>query len=124
MCLDHTDSFRVLPGPEAEWGMQVRWLVCLPGRWQRFPRALPSELTHVAPREGVPTGAHHALLHGAAPPVQLGAVLMVHHGQQGLLQLVWERPTSCGRHSAQWGGKGVPGWEPQSGVGVWGKQLF
>ena len=80
----------------------------LPGRWQRSPRprtpsrgaAAPPhrgrrELTHVAPGAGVPASAHHGCLHSDAPPVPLGAVLMVHHGQQRLLQLVRERPASC-----------------------------
>lgn len=116
-CLDHTDFLQVLPGLEAEWGKQGGVLLRLPGRWQRFPGTMHFESTHIAPREDVPASAHHGLLYRDAPPVQLGAVLIVHHGQQSLLQLVREWSAGCRIHRAEWGGMGVQGWEPQSGVG-------
>lgn len=54
-------------------------------------------LTHVAPGHHVSAGTDHGGLHEGAPPVAATAHAVLHHGQQGLLQLVghgavhWDR---------------------------------
>lgn len=81
------------PGLEPHEAVQLRSVhprapyTCHPGR---------GELTHVAARLDIATSAHHGPLHREAPPIPLGAVFVVHHRQQGLLQLVWERPIGWG----------------------------
>ena len=52
--------------------------------------------THVASRhDSVSSGADHGLPHHEPPPVGLGAVGVVDHGQQGLLQVVSDGTSSC-----------------------------
>lgn len=52
--------------------------------------------TYIAAGSDVSPGADHALPDGASPPVGLLAVLVVHHGQESLLQLGRQRTPGCG----------------------------
>ena len=74
---------------------------CYPGR---------CELTHNAARLDVAAGAHHGPVHIVASPVPPGAVFIVHHRQQGLLQLGWQRSIGWGDRECCKGYLGVTEW--------------
>ena len=80
---------------------------CYPGR---------CELTHKSARLDVAAGAHHGPLHIVAPPVPPGAVFIVHHRQQGLLQLVWQRSIGWGDREHCKGYLGVAEWKPSGSI--------
>lgn len=83
----------LLAGVAAKGRHEAGHTVDLPGAVRSGAVEGSSRVT-VASGADVPASTHHGLLYGAAPPVPLGTALMVHDGQQGLLQLVWEWPTS------------------------------
>lgn len=56
-------------------------------------------LTHIASRHDVSARTDHGGLDEGAPPVALAAHAVPHHGQQGLLQLIWHRPVGWGRRA-------------------------
>lgn len=62
-------------------------------RWQQL--SLPF-LTHIASRYDVSSRTNHGGLDEGAPPIALAAHAVSHHGQQGLLQLVWHWPMGWG----------------------------
>lgn len=52
------------------------------------------KVTHIASRISAATTTHHGVLDSAAPPVALGAVVVVDQREVGLLQLGRQATTS------------------------------